>query len=276
MSKNFQQEFGSKSVFKYRARNTPQYFSHEADGYQVFRHTAIVAFLSNIKSAQCKKLKILDVGCGTGVLTFMLSKKLESNDVIGCDFIDEVISTAREKYESIRFEISTLPHLEMNIPKRDLVVLSEVLYYLDDEGIDVALNRINDNLRDGGYVFISSKIGGIYGTKNKIISILNKHNFNIHKKEYLYMSVYHSFFKYLRRINAFNELLHVQEDNLSKEQENILKKYRFFIKFKFLIKVASFCVSPLLKNKFLPLLFNKLSKRSKPTNIFILAAKSSI
>ena len=279
MSNNFQRKFGSKSVFKSRARNVPQYFSHEVDGYQMFRHRAILVFLSNFKSAQTKNFKILDVGCGTGVLTYKLSKELKIEDIIGCDFVDELVSVARKNYKSIRFEISALPYLEINIQKRDLVVLSEILYYLDNNGIDIAINRINNILSDEGYVFISSKLGGIYGTDNKIISSLKKNNFIIVRKEYLYMSVYHLLFKHLRRFYSLNQLLQIPEANLSEKQKNIFKKYKFLFRvkfFKFILKVLSIGISPLLKSQFLPFLFNKVPMKSKPSNIFILAAKRNI
>ena len=80
---------------------------------------------------------ILDVGCGLGGFTKIMSDRNGSARVVGCDISETAIGKARNLYPSLRFEVKNVlsdDFADLESPF-DLIVVSEVLWYvLDDLG----------------------------------------------------------------------------------------------------------------------------------------------
>ncbi|MFM2231033.1 MAG: hypothetical protein RL607_2291 [Bacteroidota bacterium] len=95
----------------------------EADRYQ-----AIVAY---IQKSSTTPLRILDLGCGYGALLNYLPKD-KYTFYLGVDLSDTAILKARKKkYPNAVFKVADL-HQFKTEEKFDLLVLNEVLYYLDN------------------------------------------------------------------------------------------------------------------------------------------------
>ncbi len=94
----------------------------------------------------------LEVGCSIGVLTERLAALC--TELVGIDVSDRALALARRRLGE-REDVSLL---EMSFPEQmpdghwDLVVCSEVLYYLDDGAFELALERLRAVLLDGGDV----------------------------------------------------------------------------------------------------------------------------
>ena len=82
---------------------------------------------------QCNPTEILDVGCGTGSLTFMLANHFTSANIIGADISEELLEHARSlrgEHLSVRFvkaDASVLPFADRSF---DLTVASLVLNFV--------------------------------------------------------------------------------------------------------------------------------------------------
>lgn len=98
------------------------------------------------------KIKILDIGCGDGVLTYLIQKEFPNAAVHGVDFSELAILLAKEKINSKRLTIDfrqgsayELPYLDNSI---DVVISSDVIEHLSDT--EKYLSEISRVLRTGG------------------------------------------------------------------------------------------------------------------------------
>jgi trans-aconitate methyltransferase len=52
--------------------------------------------------------RVLDIGCATGDVTYLLSRKYASESIIGIDFVENAVRRAQMKYPGIRFELHSI------------------------------------------------------------------------------------------------------------------------------------------------------------------------
>jgi len=104
--------------------------------------------------------RVLDIGCATGDVTYLLSRKYNSDAVVGIDFIETAVRRARMKHPGLRFELHSIFDVGREFTKdADLAMCLEVLYYINSADHLRALDAIKDALRKGGYVVFSSFCG---------------------------------------------------------------------------------------------------------------------
>lgn len=107
-----------------------------------------------------KGMKLLDLGCGNGVLTKRL--KDMGAEVVGIDASKEMLEAARRNYPDIPFYEKDASHFAME-EKFDVVFSNAVFHWIDNqEGL---LNSIAGVLRQGGQLVC--EFGG-YGNCGKI------------------------------------------------------------------------------------------------------------
>lgn len=79
--------------------------------------------------------EVLDVGCNSGELTFLISKKAKR--VTGIDYDSNLIQEARERYGNPGIEFikgDAMTFLTKNNVKFDVIILSHIAEHLDDPG----------------------------------------------------------------------------------------------------------------------------------------------
>jgi LmbE family N-acetylglucosaminyl deacetylase len=94
----------------------------------------------------------LEIGCSVGLLTAELATRCSS--VVAVEISDAAAETARERLsDAANVDVLTLDVAE-GLPggRFDLVMLSEVGYYFDADGLDRLIGRIADALSDTGVV----------------------------------------------------------------------------------------------------------------------------
>ena len=95
---------------------------------------------------------ILDLGCGTGILTVQLKKLAEV--VIGVDSSESMIKRAQQQYSDIKFIVSdalALPFEE----QFDVVFSNAVFHWITDH--NALLNNIHKVLKPGGCLSICGR-----------------------------------------------------------------------------------------------------------------------
>jgi 2-polyprenyl-3-methyl-5-hydroxy-6-metoxy-1,4-benzoquinol methylase len=102
-----------------------------------------------------KKNKILDIGCGYGFLSYMLSFTSAEREIIGLDYDEEKINVAQNGFlKSAQLNFKYENALDHKFVKYDTIILSDVLHYLQpDEQNKVLTNCIN-SIPDDGMVII--------------------------------------------------------------------------------------------------------------------------
>jgi len=93
--------------------------------------------------------RILDVGCGTGQLTFEISEL--GAEVIGMDNSPEMIAKAKATYPHLRFEVRDATNFEFD-EKFDAIFSNATLHWINDQ--QNAVKCTYNNLKEGGrFVF---------------------------------------------------------------------------------------------------------------------------
>ena len=99
----------------------------------------------------------LEVGCSIGVLTAQLAPRCR--DLLALDVAEAALAEARARCPTVRFERRAIPD-EWPPGRFDLIVLSEVLYYLDAPGIRAAAAHAVPALAPGGCILLVHYLGG--------------------------------------------------------------------------------------------------------------------
>jgi 2-polyprenyl-6-hydroxyphenyl methylase/3-demethylubiquinone-9 3-methyltransferase len=108
-----------------------------------------------INKKQLNKFKILDLGCGGGLVSEGLSK-LGAN-VTGIDFVKENIHSAKihAQKKNLNINYKILDFENENIPSRyDIIIIFEVLEHLSDW--KAFIKKIQSNLKSNGVLIIST------------------------------------------------------------------------------------------------------------------------
>lgn len=132
-------------------------------------------------------LKILEIGCGGGILTEALGRL--KADVTAVEPSEKLIETARSHLKdinNIEYVCDTIEnHVKCNAEKYDAVVASEVLEHIVDQ--KSFLKASVDALKPGGSIFITtlnktqaSWLGGVIIAENVLnLTPKNTHDWNL-------------------------------------------------------------------------------------------------
>ena len=137
------------SYFNERYAADPDPWRFAASDYERAKYDATLAALPRPRYAYA-----LEVGCSIGVLARRLSERCDA--LLGIDVADAALEQARARCRDlshVRFAVSQVPGAW---PEGgfDLILLSEVVYYLDAGDVARLVARVRDSLRPGGDVVL--------------------------------------------------------------------------------------------------------------------------
>lgn len=127
---------------------TPFYDSFAKPFADSFRHRLIKQ--ANIQSGQ----RVLDLGCGTGLLTMLIKQSIPEARVTGLDGDEEALNIARAKSRGTDIQWDHALAFDMPYPDQsfDVVVSSFVTHHLTSADKVRAFNEVHRILRpDGGF-----------------------------------------------------------------------------------------------------------------------------
>ncbi|MEP7255716.1 MAG: 1-acyl-sn-glycerol-3-phosphate acyltransferase [Ferruginibacter sp.] len=99
--------------------------------------------------------KILDIGCGYGFMSYMLSFTSSQREITGIDYDEEKISIANHcfsKTDKINFVHSDV--MGFGFEKYDSIILADMLHYLPHEEQKRVIEKCINNLNSGGMIII--------------------------------------------------------------------------------------------------------------------------
>ncbi len=100
--------------------------------------------------------RVLDLGCGTGVLTTGIAERLDSGEVIGVDLSPEMISQRKDENDggedlSVEFEVGDATSLDFDTGYFDVVTSAFMLRNVDN--LTAAISEMRRVVKPGGHVF---------------------------------------------------------------------------------------------------------------------------
>ncbi|MDQ2751657.1 MAG: nodulation S family protein [Bacteroidota bacterium] len=133
------------SYFSHVYNNSSDPWNFETSPYEKAKYEATVAALP-----EQHYNKALELGCSIGVLTAMLAKRC--SHLLSTDISDTPLQKARERLKNqshVSFLQAAIP-AEYPEDKFDLIVMSEVGYYLSKEDLEKAKEKIIHSLEKNG------------------------------------------------------------------------------------------------------------------------------
>jgi ubiquinone/menaquinone biosynthesis C-methylase UbiE len=110
-------------------------------------HDAVVAALRTHGAH-----RVLDVGCGTGILAARIQRELSPEIVYGCDPSEGMLEKARGRGAAVRWIQGTAERVPLDDGAVDAVVTTEAFQFFDQPA---ALNEFHRVLEPGGHVAIA-------------------------------------------------------------------------------------------------------------------------
>ncbi len=99
--------------------------------------------------------KIVDVGCGYGFLSNMLSYTAEKREIVGWDYDSEKISVAKEVATDLKqVSFAEKDIVTQDFESADVFVFNDVLHYFSQEHQLAVLNKAYHHLNNGGFIVI--------------------------------------------------------------------------------------------------------------------------
>lgn len=180
------------------------YYGHARNGYQLFRHEQLITVLMTAVGGLSGRM--LDLGCGTGELTSKLAMEFRLEDAVGTDFVPEIIDYAKTIHPELCFRVDSLPKIGCPSASFDLVVASEVLYYLDRGMRRDAMIEICRLLRPGGILLFSSALGDGYFQRDTVRAYVET-RLEILSVSWQYNSLYHWLTRPLQQAHSLRHVL---------------------------------------------------------------------
>jgi predicted TPR repeat methyltransferase len=126
---------------------SPDPWHYDTSPYERGKYAATLAALDGRRFARA-----LEVGCSIGVFTEQLAPRCES--LVAFDYSTRAVALARERVaglENVTVVLGSFPEHASSGPW-ELVVCSEVLYYLDRRTLDLAIDWLRARLDEGATV----------------------------------------------------------------------------------------------------------------------------
>jgi SAM-dependent methyltransferase len=256
------------------ASGSADYFGHAANGYQRFRHAQLEDAVAQIASALARDA-LLDIGCATGVLTARLATRFGFRRAVGVDFLAAVLDEARRLFPSLELHEAQLPELPFEDGSFDLVVASEVLYYLTPEARSKAIGEVARVLRPGGYLLFTSALGSSYFTVESARTLIGG-PLQIVAERRLHMGLYHAVSQPFYLTGRLRTILAAGTQPGSAEMQERLARWRWLVAnpmARLAIGMIARVGRRLLASEGLPRLLNRL-RLGQATNTILVARRA--
>jgi tRNA (cmo5U34)-methyltransferase len=144
-------------------KDVKDHFEEEAKGYDELilklipnYNEMIKSLIASIPFENSIPIKVLDIGCGTGNITFEVKKRYPHAHVTCIDLAENMIEIAQfklSKYDDIEYHVTDLRDFQFD-NDYDLIISSLALHHLQTDGEKIAIYRkIYDALKDGGVFY---------------------------------------------------------------------------------------------------------------------------
>jgi SAM-dependent methyltransferase len=125
-----------------------------------FHHCANYAAVLTILGAENRPLRLLELGCGTGALTFAFARTMPAHwTILATDYSQHLIDYARRNYRAPNLKFECLDIKDLNralLNEIDVVLMLEVIEHLEANQVKALFSRLHQGLKSGSQVIIST------------------------------------------------------------------------------------------------------------------------
>lgn len=155
---------------------TEKFYDSLAKSWDITRPGFTAEIFAGIMSYLDKRkpLKVLDFGCGTGLLCRYLSESLPGAEIEGVDISSQMVEKAKANCPGCNFYAGSIFSLELK--QYDAIVSKDVFNHIEDIGRTIL--RLDALLKAGGVIVITNRERKP-GVKEGIISALEAAGFKV-------------------------------------------------------------------------------------------------
>jgi len=121
--------------------------------------------------------RILDLGCGSGQLTYKISEL--AGETIGIDKSSEMIADAKSKFPSVSFQVGDAENFNFD-EKFDGIFSNATLHWVKNH--NAAINCMYENLKENGKIVLE------FGGKGNVQTIINQLRKSLRSRDYIKQS----------------------------------------------------------------------------------------
>jgi ubiquinone/menaquinone biosynthesis C-methylase UbiE len=156
--------------------NDVKFWNKIAEGYDKSSYStyadAYRRTIEKTKKYLNPEMTVLDIGCGTGIITNEIAEDIKKIDAI--DYSEKMIAeaeakVAKKEIKNVTYSVKSINEIKGTNIKYDCITAFNVLYFIKD--IDEMLDNINSILETDG-LFIS--VTDCFGEKTTIKTVMTK------------------------------------------------------------------------------------------------------
>ena len=210
--------------------------------------------------------KVLDVGSGIDIFGDFLRKRINVKNYIGTDISEQAIDYANSlNKDSCSFICSELPEIPFKNNYFDLILMIEVLYYLNESDRNLAVENAIKSLKIGGLLCISGSLANKDYFTEKTFENFHEEKLTLLITDYHYSRYYYFFEDILMNLIKLEDYINkslLNENN--KNPASLLKKLLNIYLIAILLKPFTYALSliatKLLASKLLYEIITKVCK----------------
>jgi tRNA (cmo5U34)-methyltransferase len=150
-----------------------------------YYHELVKALINSIPFNKQDKIKILDLGCGTGTITKKIKERFPNSYITSLDLVEDMIEIAKIKlkdYENIEFVVGDFSTFDFD-NEYDAIVSSLAIHHIkEDSGKIDLFKKIFNSLKENGVFYNSDVLLGnskfSQNINTEIFKNILKKNFN--------------------------------------------------------------------------------------------------
>lgn len=106
--------------------------------------------------------KILEVGCGNGMFSYLLSKQYKNSFVIGIDIVEQYVNYAREMFVLPNLIYDKIDIKELGSVYDSIFMCFSLTELLKNDGIEEILKYLSKNIKKDGYLVLVEEFSDDY------------------------------------------------------------------------------------------------------------------
>lgn len=102
-----------------------------------------------------RRASVVDVGCGYGMLSYMLANTSNERTILGIDYDEDKTAVANHNFSKTkRIQFECADALTYHFPHADVFVINDVLHYMDYDSQEILMEKCVSKMNKGGMIIV--------------------------------------------------------------------------------------------------------------------------